>query len=194
MQPTRMSPFTALFIGMFLLGAVSVVGLTAVVLRVINVADQNIDRVIGFAGETIGQVPEILENAPPAIAQFIGTRQSGYVKNVQVAVNLLADRRREGVRPTLSITNNGDETITLMSIRVAALNPQGIPVGEWTEVVATPVGVSDDWRGPLGPNQTRHVVMRGGYRVDDASSIATTTYEIVDIYTPSCGNDTIITQ
>jgi len=51
----------------------------------------------------------------------------------------------------------------MLAVRVAALNDQGLPVREWTELVATPIAI-EDWRGPLFPNKTRYVVVQAGWR------------------------------
>ena len=57
----------------------------------------------------------------------------------------------------LTITNNGPEVVSLLAVRLAALNENEIPLREWTEIVATPIATCNDWRGPLFPGKKRHV-------------------------------------
>jgi len=47
---------------------------------------------------------------------------------------------------------------------VAALNQDSLPIREWTEVVATPIAMCNDWRGPLYPGTTRYVVLGSSWR------------------------------
>lgn len=47
----------------------------------------------------------------------------------------------------------------MLAVRVAALDARRTPVREWTEVVATPIAIDHEWRGPLMPGATRHVVL-----------------------------------
>ena len=61
----------------------------------------------------------------------------------------------------LTITNTGDRVVSMLAVRVAALNADNVPIRDWTQVVATPLAIEDDWRGPLFPNSWRHVVVSG---------------------------------
>ena len=61
-----------------------------------------------------------------------------------------------------------------MAVRVAALNEDQTPIREWTEVVATPLAIDDDWRGPIMPGETRYIVLSSGWRglsLEDAGKI-----------------------
>jgi len=57
-------------------------------------------------------------------------------------------------------------------VRVAALDVDGVARREWTEVVATPLAIDDDWRGPLLPGSKRHVVLSSWRGVSAASATA----------------------
>ena len=54
--------------------------------------------------------------------------------------------------------------MSLLAVRVAALSQDSLPLREWTEVVATPIGLCNDWRGPIYPGNTRYVVLGSSWR------------------------------
>lgn len=164
-EKRRMSPLTALFIGFFGVAGVGAMSLTTVALYGMSVIEGRIDRVLGVAEGAITNLPEIVESLPPAVGELLNDRRApSYAKAIDVDVNFVVDEHRGRLRPTVAITNNGDEVVTMLALRVAALNEASAPIGEWTEVVATPIAIDDEWRGPLYPGNTRHVVIDSSYR------------------------------
>ncbi len=166
---TRMSPLTALFLGIFGVGAVGIASGTVVVLYGMRIIDTNASAVLGFADTTIGgtleNLPELLEALPEAVQDLLSDRRApDYAANMDVAVDFVVDERSGGLRPAMTITNNGDRVVTLLAIRVAALSGSRVPLREWTEVVATPIAIDHDWRGPLYPGNTRYVVLSSAWR------------------------------
>ena len=55
----------------------------------------------------------------------------------------------EAIRKNHPDDNTGDETVSMVAVRVAVLNEDGVPACEWTEVVATPSAVEGPWREPI---------------------------------------------
>lgn len=160
---TRMSPLTAFFLGLFGCGAVGIVAVAVILLSTLHLADRNVESVLHFAKGTIEGLPEIMQSLPPALADAIHDRRDPqYVSSISAEARLVDDPRGDGVRPVLSITNNGDRVVSLLAVRVAALNDRGVPVRDWTEVVATPLAIDESWRGPLMPHETRHIAVRRG--------------------------------
>lgn len=161
---SRMSPLTAFFLGLFGVGAVTIASLAGIVLYGLRVIDKRSDAVFGIVQNTVENLPQLVEELPKAVGDLLRDRRAfEYAPNVDVAARFLFDEKRERVRPTLTITNKGPEVISLLAVRVAALNAQNDAVAEWTETVATPLGISDDWRGPLAPGATRHVLLHGDW-------------------------------
>ena len=159
----RMSPLTALFIGIFGVGALTIAGVSSVVLYGMRIADNRITDVLGLAENTIDGLPELIESLPPAIGDVLNDRRAPeYAGSLTVDVRFGRDEGGRS-RPVMTITNNGSEVVSMLAVRVAALNGDGVPVGEWTEVVATPIAACDEWRGPLMPYATRHVVLSRCY-------------------------------
>ncbi|MFQ5462644.1 MAG: hypothetical protein ACE5E5_08465 [Phycisphaerae bacterium] len=153
-----MSPWTALFLGMFGFGSVVLVAGTTVVLYGMRIAEKNITDVFGLTEQTIANLPEIIESLPPSVQDLLNDRRAPeYRDKIDVQVRLVTGSGGQRLFPALTITNNGDEVVSLLTVRVAALDAVGTAVQEWTELVATPIGIEDELRGPLMPHATRHV-------------------------------------
>lgn len=183
---TRMSPLTAFFVGLFLLGATTVVSVTMVVIIGMRMAERQMDNVADVSRDVVSRLPEFIEQLPELSQVWIGTRNTAYVQNVSVNPYLVPDPHGRGLRPSVTITNNGGEPITLLTVRITARDSDGAPIAEWSEAAATPVGVVDDWRGPLGPKQTRDLVFGGWPLISESTaSKVTLRYEIADLFTPS---------
>ena len=63
----RMSPITALFMGIFGCGAIAIAGATVIVLRGMSLAESQVGEIIGFAGGLVDGLPELLSSLPPAL-------------------------------------------------------------------------------------------------------------------------------
>ncbi len=87
----------------------------------------------------------------------------------------------------MTITNRGHEVVSTLAIRVAAVNGSNVPLHEWTEVVATPIAVVDEWRGPLMPGATRHVILssRGFSQIALQNVTAVTEFSEIRIWDPT---------
>ena len=158
-EQRRMSPVTAFFLGIFGVVGVVVVSGTLLTTYAMYIVDSKTDGVIGFAKATIEDLPGLVESLPPALGELLNDhREPQYASNIKIDVQMITDERTDTVRPVLSITNDGDEVVSMLAVRVAALDNNGVPVGDWTQVVATPIAIEDEWRGPLFPHTTRHVV------------------------------------
>lgn len=160
-EQKRMSPFTAFFLGLFGVSGLLVAGVTVLALRGMSIADNNVTQVLGFADRTVAGLPELIERLPESVQEILNDRRAPeYTSNVIVESQFVSTGYKNQVVPTLTITNNGDEIISLMAVRVAALNDHNAPYCDWSEVVATPIALDDnDWPGPIFPRETRHIVL-----------------------------------
>jgi len=171
---TRMSPITALFLGLFGVGAVGIAAGATVVLYSLRILDNKATALIGFAGHTVESLPALIDALPPAIGEVLNDRRApDYADNLELSVRFVANEQSEGIRPVVSVTNKGKEVVSMLAVRVAALDARKAPVREWTEVVATPIAIDHDWRGPLMPGATRHVVLSSwrGFPVEKADAL-----------------------
>ncbi|MEK6798604.1 MAG: hypothetical protein AABZ12_06550 [Planctomycetota bacterium] len=189
----RMSPITALFMGIFGCGAIAIAGATVIVLRGMSLAESQVGEIIGFAGGLVDGLPELLSSLPPALADVVHDRRAPeYSGNVEVAVRFIPDEESGGIRPALTVKNTGSEVVSMLAIRVAALDATRGPIRDWTEVVATPLAIDDDWRGPLMPGATRHVVLHRCRSIPSAAiDRLTPATEISDIRVWSAAKDQI---
>jgi hypothetical protein len=133
---------------------------------------------------TLTDLPAFIDSLPDSIGELLHSRRAPeYMAQIDVSVDFVADSRSDTVRPVLTIVNQGDEVVSLLAIRVAALKDK-IPTRDWTQVVATPLAIDHDWPGPLMPGSTRHVVLSNCYRnitVEDIKDI-TGSWEIADVH------------
>lgn len=161
----RMSPFSALFMGICLVGTVAIVSGASILVYGLRIVERRSSDLIGLAGKTISGLPDLLNSLPAPIAEILNDRRAPeYTKNIEVEVDLISDKDAKEVRPVLTIRNRGEEVVSLLAVRVAALDAKGRPRLEWTEVVATPIALEDEWRGPLMPGAERHVILGWGGR------------------------------
>ena len=160
-QNTRMSPLTAMFLGMFGVGAVGIASGAGVVLYAMHIIDTKAATILGFAENTVEGLPALLESLPPAVGELLNDRRApDYAASIDVDLTFVKDQGRDVLRPVMTITNNGDEVVSLLAVRIAALDENRVPLRDWTEVVATPLAIDDnDWRGPLMPGATRYVAV-----------------------------------
>ena len=160
-QHSRMSPWTALFMGIWIVGAVAITAGTAVTLYSLRILDGKASAVLRLADTTVEGLPELIDSLPRAIGDLLNDRRAPeYADSLSVQVDFIADSRSGGLYPALTITNLGSEVVSLLGIRVAALGANEVPLQTWSDVVATPIPLDDDdWPGPLLPTQTRYVVM-----------------------------------
>ena len=145
-QRKRMSPLTAFFIGLFGVGGTSIVCITTLGLYGMNIVERKADGILNLAGTAVADLPAIIDALPPSLKGLIGRRDPQYRKHIDVAVTFIDSPYGHGTVPSLTIKNNGDETVCMLAVRVAALNAAGVPLRDWTEVVVTPIGGDDESR------------------------------------------------
>ncbi len=174
----RMGFGTALVLGLsgiIISGIAAGTGITIYGMRIFN--DKS-DSLVGFAGETLKNLPEYKKALPPALADAIDdVRMPEYRDQVSVDVKWVnsstAKRWRKSV---VEVKNKGDRTISLMSMRLVGMDGDGDPIMEESAYAATPIQIDNDWRGPLLPHETRRFVV-SCYDKD----VATMTPEITDL-------------
>ncbi|MEK6675045.1 MAG: hypothetical protein AABZ47_05245 [Planctomycetota bacterium] len=158
------SALAAFFMGITLTATTAIVCGTFIVMFTLKVAERKVDKVLGLAGSAVENLPAMLESLPPALRDvFNDERDPGYTKNIETSVTFVPAESGEGLRPVLSVTNRGDRTVTLLGVHVVALDANKAPRREWSEVVATPLAIENEWRGVLMPGATRHVIL-GNWR------------------------------
>ena len=178
---TRMSPLTAMVIGIFGIGGVTIASATAVVLYSLSVVDKNLSVLIGIAENGVDSLPEVLKSLPDLADTLAGQRMFDYAEELEIEVHFTPSSREGRIRPVMTVTNRGREVVSTLALRVAAVTASGIPIHEWTEVVATPIALVDEWRGPLMPGATRHVILPSRRLREDMPNNMTAMTEISEL-------------
>jgi hypothetical protein len=127
----------------------------------LTVVDRRADQLVDLGSSVLTSLPELKQSLPPAVSDMLNDRRAPeYRDQVELDVRLAPDGgRRGGASVVIHATNNGDELITLMAVRVVLVNKDDVPVRSFATYAATPAMIDDDWRGPLMPNATRRCGM-----------------------------------
>ena len=153
----KMGFFPALFLGLFGTIIASVVCAAGLGFYGLNIVDNKAGDVLALGQGLIRGLPEFQEALPPALADLLDDkRDPQYRRNIDVEARIVPDRNRDDRgRAVITVTNNGDETVSLMSLRVVLEDDRQVPIREMVTYAATPVTIDDQWRGPLLPGSTR---------------------------------------
>lgn len=137
---------------------VSGVGLAAYGIHVFDKKTSDLPTLIQ---ETVGILPELRAALPPALADALDdVRRPDYRDSLKVTVKQSGKTDRWGGRKVgVVVENQGDEMVSLLSMRVVGMDEDGTPVTEKNICAATPLQIDNDWRGPLMPKETRRLVV-----------------------------------
>lgn len=182
----RMSFLSVLVVCVTTIIITAIVSTAGVGVYGLRIVDRKSDGLVSFLGQVTDHLPELRDALPPALQDAMDDeRCPEYRDKLRVAVTLTdEDDRPHWRRACVEIENKGDETVSLLTLRIVALDKDGNPVAERQTWAASPLQLNGDWRGPLLPHQTRRFSMRG-FDVDDADSVS---HEITDIRV-WCGYD-----
>ncbi|HKQ46872.1 MAG TPA: hypothetical protein VJZ71_02245 [Phycisphaerae bacterium] len=176
-KPVSFLSIAALGISSVLITAiVSVVGLAAYSVHVFDKKTSDLPTLIQ---ETVEILPELRASLPPALADTLDdVRRPEYRDSLKITVKQTAKADRWGGRKVgVVVENQGDEMISLLSMRVVGTDEEGTPVTEKNICAATPLQIDNDWRGPLMPRETRRLVVY----CHDAEEAAEFTSEITEV-------------
>lgn len=155
----RLSFLSVTVISLTAIIVTTVVSASGLAIYALKIADGKTDSLVGLVGEAVQSLPEFCKGLPPALADAINDqRQPGYRDQLDVSVRLGREgRNRRGRVIIVEVVNRGEETVSLLSMRLVGLDGDGDPVFEKNTWVATPLQIDDDWRGPLLPHETRQI-------------------------------------
>ncbi len=138
----------------------AIISVTTVVLYGVHLASDKSDRVITLAQSAVRGLPEFERSLPPALADMLNDRrQPDYAAQLDITAKVTTqpDAHRR-TRTAIEIVNNGDQVISLLSLRIVLLDEQDRLLCESQEWAATPVAIDNDWRGPIMPGSKRRFV------------------------------------
>ncbi|UCC97076.1 MAG: hypothetical protein JSW66_14665 [Phycisphaerales bacterium] len=156
--------FSAVAMGLSALGVALIVSGTAVVLYGMHLASEQPGRFVSFAQDAIRWVPGLQESVPPALMDVLQDRRAPeYCRRLVIDAETKPAEGREGhIRTTLKIVNKGDETVSLLSLRIVVLDAKDQILAVSNQWAATPFTAEPQWRGPLMPGYQRYLAVTPG--------------------------------
>ncbi len=171
-----------------------IISTSSIILYGMNIADRKTGSLYELIEFGVDSLPQLAEALPPFLSDAINDeRRPEYAEELNITARL-AKSEYGRLRPVVVVENDGDEVVSLMSMRIVLLDEDGNPLSEVNEWVATPIaGDDDEWRGPLLPGETRRfrARMQYGCRRDKQDAAVDVAYEITEIRTwrgPSSGS------
>jgi hypothetical protein len=160
------------------------VSATGVVVYGLRIVDSKADNIGELVNDTLKSLPEIRESLPPALSDAINdVRRPDYLAQLDIKTRLGESQDlRHGKkfrRVFVDITNNGDQVVSLMTMRVMGLDENGEAIECWSTYPATPLQLDNDWRGPLLPKETRKYSFR--HVSDDGEEIVKVDTEVTEV-------------
>lgn len=138
----------------------AIISVTTLALYGVHLASDKSERVITLAQSAVRGLPEFQRSLPPALADMLNDRRRpDYAGQLGITAKVTTQSGSHGrTRTAIEIVNNGDQVVSLLSLRVVLLDEQDQLLCESQEWAATPVAIEDDWRGPIMPGSKRRFV------------------------------------
>ena len=145
----------------------------------VRMIDRKADTLPKLVAQVAESLPALYDALPPAIVDAVDDeRAPEYLANLKIKVQLRGDADRWGRRrAVVEVENTGDETVSLLTMRIVALDGDGEPLGEERTWAASPIQMDNSWRGPILPHTTRRFVVR--CREDE--EVSSVSHEVTDI-------------
>lgn len=129
---------------------------TCVAIYGVKVVNDRVDSLIEMSPAAIAALANWQQALPPAVNDALHDRRMPeYRDNVHVTATLVRDWKTERLVPIVEVSNEGDQVVSLMSLRLQIEDDENLPVQEFTVYAATPLAIESDWRGPLLPGSKR---------------------------------------
>lgn len=152
---------SAVAYGFFGLLTTGVICGTVIGLNALWMFDGTVRRAVDIGGEVAGKLSG-WKSLPPVVADMLNDmRAPEYRDKIDLKVRVVTDgasRRGDRGLAVLEVHNRGDETISMLAVRVVAEDASETPLSDQVVYVATPAAFDDkDFPGTLLPGQTRKV-------------------------------------
>jgi hypothetical protein len=151
---------SAAAMGLSAVAIVVIVSCTATLLYAVHLAGEKSERVVSLAQDAVRGLPELVDSLPPALADMLDDRrQPDYCRQLAITARLTSvPGPDDGTRTAIEVVNNGDEVVSLLSLRITLVDEEGRILCEAQEWAATPLAAEHEWRGPIMPGSRRHFV------------------------------------
>ncbi len=175
---------SALAMGLSALAITFIISCTVVIIYGMHFAGGQSEMLVSLMGDAIQGLPKLQESLPPVLADLLDDRrQPDYSAQLEIsAKTTLLPERNGSIRTMVTVVNNGEEVVSLLSLRIVILNSRDEILAESNEWAATPFAADHDWRGPLMPGSHRHFATSrsGGFPVSSLNDLKTEV-EITDV-------------
>ena len=139
--------------------------------------------------KSIDDLPGIVKKVPMLRDALSSERRIDYIDDLDIEIGFTDHPYYEDrMRAVATITNQGKELVSWLSIRVVVTDDMGNILDADVRTIATPVAIDDDFPGPLVPGGTRPFTICSFKRSDHPSA----QYEVTDlrVWTPDAwGHD-----
>ena len=152
---------SALVMGLCALAITIILSGTAVVIYGMHFVGDRSERIVtSLIEDAIQGLPVLQKSLPPVLGDLLDDRRlPGYCDQLDVTArtSVLEDHNgQERMRTEIQVVNNGQEMVSLLSLRIIVLDSRDEILTESNEWAATPIAADDDWRGPIMPGSRRH--------------------------------------
>ena len=147
---------SSLVLSLFGTFCVLIVCATCVTIYGVKVVNERLDSLIEISPEAITALTNWQQALPPAVNDALNDRRMPeYREKVTVTTKLVRDWKTERLVPIVEVSNEGDQIVSLLSLRLQVEDDESMPVEELTVYAATPLAIDGEWRGPLLPGSNR---------------------------------------
>lgn len=174
---------SALALGVSAIAIALIVSCTVVIIYGMHFAGEKSEQLVSLVEDAVRGLPTLQKSLPPVFADMLDDhRQPDYSSQLEITAKTAPVPEQSGrVRTSVTVVNNGQELVSLLSLRIVVLNGAGEIVGESNEWAATPFAAEDDWPGPMLPGARRYFTcFHDGSRVVSTDQLKTEV-EITDV-------------
>ena len=146
---------------------------TAVLLYTVHLAGEKSERLVMLAENAVKGLPDLAKSLPPVLSDMLDDhRQPDYAGKLDISAKVSPYPGRHGLtRTAIEITNNGQEVVSLLSLRIILFDEKGQLVSESQEWAATPLATDGEWRGPIMPGSHRYFLAPCMYGDDSTEGL-----------------------
>ncbi|MCH8854040.1 MAG: hypothetical protein IID41_15530 [Planctomycetes bacterium] len=128
--------------------------------------------------DAIDDLPGIVKNVPMLRDALSSERRIDYIDDLDIKIGFTNHPYYEDrMRAVATITNEGNELVSWLSIRVVVTDDMGNILDADVQTIATPMALGHDFPGPLVPGGTRPFTICSFKRSDHPSA----QYEVTDL-------------
>lgn len=167
---------------------VIVISCTTLIIYGMHFIGDKSEKIVSTVGAAIGGLDEFQQALPPIIADVLNDqRRPDYRDNLEVSARVSQipghnNHNHNQIRVAIQAKNNGDEVVSMLTIRVILLDENNEVISETDKWIATPITADGGLPGPIMPGSNRrytaHTYCNHGDRPLDSFK---TEVEITDI-------------